>query len=68
MQYPGYNRYVYDGPVNEFDRCICQRWTGSTYAVSEKKARANLEFRYKKENGKAPHAKVHLPGKLELIR
>ena len=36
------NRYVYDGPVMEFDTCVTRRWKASTYAVSEKKAKSNL--------------------------
>ena len=58
------NEYIYDGPVMEFGRCITARWTASTYAVSEKKARSNLIFRYNKEHGKAVNAKITLPGKI----
>lgn len=58
------NHYSYDGPVMEFERCIADHWKGSTYAVSPSKARSNLIFRYKKENGKATNAKITLPGKL----
>ena len=36
------NLYLYDGPVMEFDNCVANRWTASTRAVSEKKARSNL--------------------------
>lgn len=32
------NQYMYDGPVMEFDTCVANRWQGSTYAASEKKA------------------------------
>lgn len=42
------NCYSYDGPVMEFERCITNHWKASTYAVSEKKARSNLTFQYKK--------------------
>ena len=38
------NQYAYDGPVMEFDTCVADRWKGSTYAVSENKARTT-EFR-----------------------
>ena len=38
------NLYLYDGPVMEFDNCVANRWTASTRAVSEKKARSNLTY------------------------
>lgn len=58
------NTYYYSGPVMEFDICIADKWEGSTRAVSEKKARANLTYQYKVSNGKAPRSKITLPGKL----
>ena len=61
------NEYIYDGPVMEFGRCITARWMASTYAVSEKKARSNLIFRYNKEHGKTANAKITLPGKLAVV-
>lgn len=61
------NKYSYCGPVMEFDRCVADHWEGSTYAVSEKKARANLIFRYKQENYLMPNAKVSLPGKIIMV-
>ena len=61
------NKYIYNGPVMEFDRCIANQWKGETVAVSEKKARANLTFRYKQEQGKAPTAKISLPGKITMV-
>jgi hypothetical protein len=59
-------KYSYEGPVVSFGRCIEHNWYGSTYAVSEKKARANLEYQYKKQTGRAPNSKVELPGKITL--
>lgn len=44
------NQYMYDGPVMEFDTCVANRWQGSTYAASEKKARSNLVYQFKKKN------------------
>ena len=58
------NKYSYDGVVKEFDTIISNRWSVSTYAISEKKARSNLIYRYKREHGKSPDSKVTLPGKL----
>ncbi len=62
------NKYSYDGPVMEFDRCIANRWKASTYAVSEKKARSNLTYQYKKRNNKLPNTMITLPGQLILIK
>lgn len=61
-------QYLYDGPVMEFDRCIANRWKASTYAVSEKKARSNLTYQYKKRNNKLPNTMITLPGQLILIK
>lgn len=60
------NKYVYDGPVKEFDYVISPRWQASTYAVSEKKAKSNLAYQYKKEHHKDPSARITLPGKLTM--
>ena len=60
------NQYSYDGIVKEFGTIISNRWCGSTYAVSEKKARSNLVYQYKKEHGKTPGTKIALPGKLVM--
>lgn len=60
------NQYIYDGPVMEFETCVANRWQASTYAVSEKKARSNLAYQYKKRNNRIPGAKITLPGKLKL--
>ena len=57
-------RYVYEGPVLQFDRVVASRWTAETTAVSEAKARSNMIFQFKKSAGLAPTAKVTLPGKI----
>lgn len=56
--------YRYDGPVMHFEDCVQHRWEASTYAPSESKAKSNLAYRYKKENGLMPNTKITLPGKL----
>lgn len=61
------NRYSYNGPVMEFDFCVNDNWKSSTYAVSEKKARNNPTYQYKKKNNKAPNMRITLPGKLVMI-
>jgi hypothetical protein len=61
------NLYFYDGPVMEFDKRINDRWQGSTYAVSENKARCNLAYQYKKSHNRVAGSKITLPGKLMLV-
>ena len=56
--------YFYDGPVLEFDRIIANHWSASTRAESEKKARSNLAFQFKKQYGKEARSKITIPGKL----
>lgn len=56
--------YSYSGPVREFDKEISRNWESQTYAVSEKKARANLVFQFKKQTGREARSKITLPGKL----
>lgn len=60
-------RYSYEGPVMEFDRIIANNWSGATYAPSEKKARSNLIYQFKKNYNKVPSAKITLPGKIERV-
>ena len=61
------HQYKYDGPVMSFEDCVANRWQGSTYAVSEKKARSNLIYQFKKKNNRIPGAKITLPGKLMIV-
>ena len=51
------NQYAYDGPVMEWVK-------STTYAVSEKKARSNLVYRFKKQHNRLPNTRITLPGKL----
>lgn len=57
-------KYEYRGPVMEFDICIERDWRATTWAQSAKKARSNLEYRYKKDHNRVAHAKITLPGKV----
>lgn len=59
--------YSYDGPIKVFDQIVTSQWKGSTIAPTEKKARSNLAFQYKKESGRSRTSKVSLPGKLVVI-
>lgn len=63
-----YSKYSYDGPVKEFDQIIENRWIASTFALSEKKARSNLVFQFKKKFNRAPNAKITLAGEIKLVR
>lgn len=56
--------YSYNGPVLEFDRIVANRWQAQTHAPSEAKARTNLAYQFKKENGRVPRSKITLPGKI----
>ena len=58
--------YFYNGPVMAFDQCIASNWHGETKAVSEKKARSNLIYQFKKQTGRVPQTVITLPG--DLIR
>lgn len=60
-------KYIYDGPVMEFDKCIADHWKGETIASSEKKARSNLTYQFKKQNNRLAGAKIALPGKIKMI-
>ena len=61
------NIYTYNGPVLEFDRIIADHWVSSTRAESEKKARSNLAYQFKKQSGRTPQSKITIPGKLNII-
>lgn len=61
------NQYMYDGPVMEFDTCVANRWQGSTYASSEKKARSNLVYQFKKKTNRIPSTRITLHGKVVTV-
>lgn len=61
------NKYIYEGPVMEFDKCIANRWRGETIAPTEDKARSNLAYQFKVKNSKLPRTKISLPGKLKVV-
>lgn len=62
-----YHEYFYDGPVLEFGKIIANEWTSTTHAPTEKKARSNLAYQFKKQYGRAAATKITLPGKLKLL-
>ena len=59
--------YIYNGPVFEFERLLIDRWTASTRAESEKKARSNLAYQFKMKYGRTPNSKIIIPGKLTIV-
>lgn len=61
-----YHKYTYDGPVMEFDRLLAGHWKGETMATSEKKARSNLIYQFKKQNSRIVGTKITLPGKIKM--
>lgn len=61
-----YHKYTYDGPVMEFDRLLADHWKGETMAPSEKKAKSNLIYQFKKQNSRIVGTKITLPGKIKM--
>lgn len=61
-----YQVYEYNGPVLEFGRCIADNWKGTTRAESERKAKSNLTYQFKKHMGKLQGTKIELPGKVTV--
>lgn len=62
-----YHKYEYDGPVMEFGKLVTERWKGETQAPTEKKARSNLAYRFKKQFNRIPGSKITLPGEIIVI-
>ena len=60
-------KYIYNGPVKEFDKLIAEHWKGETIAPSEDKARSNLAYQYKREKHKTPNSKIKITGKLMVV-
>lgn len=58
------NYYVYEGPVlNNFGQLITNRWEGETYANTDKKAKSNLCYQFKKEYGLMQTSRIKLINK-----
>ena len=47
-----------------YEKCICDNYEASTFAVSEKQARNNLAYRFKTQYGLVLRTRIALPGKL----
>lgn len=63
----GYKTYIYEGPVMEFDRCVCNNWHGETSAPTPAKAKSNLSYQFKKQYKLERNVRVTLPGTLRAI-
>lgn len=61
------DRYIYDGPVKEFDRVVAHNWHAETVASSEGKARSNLAYQFKKKMNKPARSKITLTGKVKIV-
>lgn len=59
--------YEFKGAVLLFDRIVASNYTATTTAPSMRKARSNLVYRYKRDNGYAKTAKISLTGKFTII-
>ena len=58
--------YIYEGPVmNNYNQIITSKWEGETYANTDKKAKSNLSYQFKKEHGLLQTAKVILVNKVK---
>ena len=59
------SKYVYTGAVLDcFHNHIATLRNMETMAASEKQAKSNIAFKYKRSIGLAPHAKIILTGKI----
>lgn len=56
--------YTYNGPVMGIDRVLDHNWKAETYAGTEKKAKSNLAYQYKKQHNLADNYKIVLPAKM----
>lgn len=65
--YEPYHKYSYAGPILEFDTLVADHWKGETMAPTEKKARSNLAYQYKKQNNRNAGIKVTLPGTIKIV-
>lgn len=65
--YQEYHKYVYNGPVLEFDRVVSNQWKGETMAPSKAKAKSNLAYQFKKQNNRIPGTRITLPGDIKEV-
>lgn len=54
------DKYIYDGPVYLFNERVNDNWHGETMAISEKKAKSNLIYQYKRQTNRTKDCKIRL--------
>lgn len=60
--------YTFNGAVWLYKTLVASSCRAQTRASSEKKARANIAYQYKKANNLADYVKVTLEGKLSVAQ
>ena len=53
-------KYIYNGPVMVFDKCVTGNWVAETVAPSKAKAKSNIIYQFKKANNLIPSARVSI--------
>lgn len=61
----GMFRYQYSGPVTAFGKILAFNWKATTMAPSEKKAKSNFMYQFKRDSNRIQKTKIELPGKIE---
>lgn len=56
--------YMFEGGVYHYDRLLTAKWATGTYAVSEKQARNNILYQYKKKFKLMQNVQLKLDGKI----
>lgn len=59
-------KFTYSGSVRIFGDIVTSNYVATTYAVSERAARSNFAWRYKKDHGYSNDAVCTLTGKVTL--
>lgn len=54
------------GAVRSFDDILSVKWRGQTFAESEKKARSNLGYQFRKHMGLSQGVPIRLTGKMTV--
>ena len=49
-------KYVYEGPVLEFEHLLTDKWRAETLAPTKRKAISNLQYQFKKNNNRLPNS------------
>lgn len=60
------SKYIYNGPVMLFGRCIQDNWHAETMAVSKGKALSNFRYQFNKYYNHIPSTKIELPGEITV--